>query len=112
MLSLWQQGRIVSAYNSYRLREASIRSLEERDRSRCHSAHPAEGCGVGHWDGAVTVRVGRPSVVWLCGPDMGGVQYAPRWLYSAQKDPRGALHYQSELSLANQPCPMEPRPGC
>ena len=39
MLSLWQQGRIVSAYNSYRLREASIRSLEERDRSRCHSAH-------------------------------------------------------------------------
>jgi hypothetical protein len=47
-----------------------------------------------------TVRVGRPSVVWLCGPDMGGVQYAPRWLYSAQKDPRGTLHYQSELSLA------------
>ena len=34
---------------------------------------------------------------------MGGVQYAPRWLYSAQKDPRGALHYQSELSLAYQP---------
>ena len=34
---------------------------------------------------------------------MGGVQYAPRWLYSAQKDPRGALHYQSELSRSDQP---------
>ena len=51
MLSLWQQGRIVSAYNSYRLREASIRSLEERDRSRCHSAHHGGLDGVGHWDG-------------------------------------------------------------
>ena len=34
---------------------------------------------------------------------MGGVQYAPRWLYSAQKDLRGALHYQSELSRSDQP---------
>jgi hypothetical protein len=32
---------------------------------------------------------------------MGEVQYAPRWLYSAQKDPRGALHYQSEQSCLN-----------
>ena len=36
---MWQQGRIVSANNSYRAGEASTRSLEERDRSRCHSAH-------------------------------------------------------------------------
>ena len=45
-------------------------------------------------------------VCWLCGLDVGGVQYAPiryRWLYSAQKDPRGAVHYQSELSRAGQP---------
>eukprot|EP00964_Phaeocystis_antarctica_P003696 scaffold1987_cov71-Phaeocystis_antarctica.AAC.1 len=49
--SLWQQGRIVSANNSYRAGEASICSLEERDRSRCHSAPPRRA-GVEHWDGA------------------------------------------------------------
>jgi len=49
--------------------EGSIRSLEERDRSRCHSAHRgglelSTGTGRG-----CTVRVGRPCVVWLCGID-------------------------------------------
>ena len=34
---------------------------------------------------------------------MGGVQYAPRWLKSAQKDHRGAVHYQSEQSRSHQP---------
>jgi hypothetical protein len=37
--SLEQQGRIVLANNSYRAGEASIRSSEEQDRSRHHSAH-------------------------------------------------------------------------
>ena len=34
-----QQGRIVPASNRYRAGEASIRSSEEQDRSRHHSAH-------------------------------------------------------------------------
>ena len=37
--SLEQQGRIVPANNRYRAGEASIRSSEEQDRSRHHSAH-------------------------------------------------------------------------
>ena len=39
MPSLEQQGRIVPANNRYRAGEASIRSSEEQDRSRHHSAH-------------------------------------------------------------------------
>ena len=34
-----QQGRVVPANNRYRAGEASIRSSEEQDRSRHHSAH-------------------------------------------------------------------------
>jgi hypothetical protein len=37
--SLEQQGRIVPVNNPYRAEEASIRSSEEQDRSRHHSAH-------------------------------------------------------------------------
>jgi hypothetical protein len=71
---------------------------------------PPRRAGVEHALGrGCTVCVGRPSVVWLCGlygrsPVL--VQYAPRWLYRALKktpERRGALHYQSELSQANQP---------
>ena len=37
--TLEQQGRIVPANNRHRAGEASIRSSEEQDRSRHHSAH-------------------------------------------------------------------------
>jgi hypothetical protein len=86
---------------------ASIRSSEEQDRSRHHSAHRGARTGVEHWDGAVRGCVSVDPVLsgCVCGVDgWCGVQYAPRWLYSAQKDRRGALHYQSELSQANLPC--------
>ena len=70
--SLEQQGRIVPANNRYRAGEASIRSSEEQDRSRHHSAHRGGplvsvelSTALGR--GCIRVRVGRPSVVWLCG---------------------------------------------
>eukprot|EP00964_Phaeocystis_antarctica_P143371 scaffold108915_cov60-Phaeocystis_antarctica.AAC.3 len=47
-----------------------------------HSLGPPRRAGVGHWDGAVRFVSVDPS---------------------AQKDHRGALHYQSELSRAHQP---------
>ena len=46
--------------------EASIRSSEEQDRSRHHSAHRG-GLELSTGTGC-TVR-GRPSVVWPCGLD-------------------------------------------
>ena len=49
---------------------------------------------MGTWTGpgrGRTMRVGRPSIVWLCGPDeMVGVQYEPRWLSIAQKETKEA----------------------
>ena len=55
---------------------------------------PGRAAGVEHWDGAVYGCVSVDPVLSGCVVYMGGVQYAPRWCSSAQKDPRGALHYQ------------------
>ena len=90
---------------------ASIRSSEEQDRSRHHSSRPTAerelelSTGTGLYGGACRSTLLAVLSGCVCGVDgWCGVQYAPRWLYSAQKDRRGALHYQSELSQANLPC--------
>ena len=63
-----QQGRIVPVNNRYRAGEASIRSSEEQDRSRHHSAHRrglelSTGTTLGR---GCTVRVGRDPVLSGC----------------------------------------------
>jgi hypothetical protein len=80
-----QQGRIVPANNRYSnnrfSRSFTIRSSEEQDRSRHHSAHRG-GLELSTGAGLCPVRVGRPSVVWLyvwsiSGLYLGGVQLTP-----------------------------------
>ena len=70
-----QQGRIVPANNRYHAGEASIRSSEEQDRSRHHSAHLggrglelSTGTGLYGRDSGASCR-STQSVVWLCGVD-------------------------------------------
>ena len=59
-----------------------LQSALQKSRIDRATTRPTAGrAGAEHWYGAVYgVRVGRPSVVWLCGLEMDGVQYAPRWL--------------------------------
>ena len=66
---LEQQGRIVPANNRYRAGEASIRSSFRRAGSIAPPlggpTAEAGGLELSTGTGLCTVRVGRPSVVWL-----------------------------------------------
>jgi len=70
-LALKQQGRNVPANNRYRVLEKLQSALQKSRIDRATTRPTGEGrlglsTGTGLYGG---VRVGRPSVVWLCGLD-------------------------------------------